>query len=154
MDCSAVNVRCCYNEFHILRREFEAELHRNRKNSVPQKIIPSNENQIKTTTEQLESTRIDNDDKLPTEEKESDQLPDYSIYDDDVNASMLRVLRNEDDEEEEQTLNQETKTKSTNTIIELIEISDDSIDNTDLPVVQTVEPKIQNKPVQYDIIFI
>ncbi|CAF3649762.1 unnamed protein product, partial [Rotaria sp. Silwood1] len=51
------------------------------------------------------STRIDNDDK---EEKDNDQLPDYSIYDDNVNASILRVLRNEEDVEEE-TLNQDNK---------------------------------------------
>lgn len=98
---SSVNVQCCYNEFVTLRREFENEFHRNRKNSNPTTIIPSNTEQIKNTTEQLESTTIDN------EEKTDDQLPDYSSYDDDVNASILKVLKNEEDVDERTTTNQE-----------------------------------------------
>jgi hypothetical protein len=144
---SSVNVQCCYNEFVILRREFENEFHRNRKNPIPQTTIATNSNQLTNTIEQLESTRIDNDDKVPTEEKDIDQLPDYSIYDDDVNASMLRVLRNEEDDEE-QTLNQETTTKTKSDLPEIIEISDDSTDGVDVQVLQKIEPKAQNKPVQ------
>lgn len=104
MDFSLVNVQCCYNEFVILRREFENEFHRNRKNFIP---ITSDQNELTNTIEQLESTRIiDHEEKTSNEEKETDQLPDYSIYDDDVNASILRVLRNEEDIEEK-TSNQE-----------------------------------------------
>jgi hypothetical protein len=32
-----------------------------------------------------------------------DQLPDYSFYDDDVNASILRVLRHEEDDADNET---------------------------------------------------
>jgi hypothetical protein len=103
---SSVNVQCCYNEFVILRREFENEFHRNRKNSIPKTIETTNSNELKTTIEQLESTRIDNEEKIPNEENDIDQLPDYSVYNDDVNASILRVLRNEEGGEEE-TVNQE-----------------------------------------------
>jgi len=103
---SSVNVQCCYNEFVVLRREFENEFHRNRKNSVPTTIVSSNQNELKNTIEQLESTRIDNEEKILNDDKDIDQLPDYSIYDDDVNASMLRVLRNEEGSEE-QTPNEE-----------------------------------------------
>jgi len=106
LDFSLVNVQCCYNEFVILRREFENEFHRNQKNSVPTTVVSSNQNELTNTIEQLESTRIDHEEKIPNEEKETDQLPDYSIYDDDVNASILRVLRNEEDIEEK-TSNQE-----------------------------------------------
>ncbi len=63
---------------------------------------------MKNTIEQLESTRIDNEEKNTSEEKDTDQLPDYSIYDDDVNASILRVLRNEEGVEEP-TLNQQVR---------------------------------------------
>jgi hypothetical protein len=63
---------------------------------------------LKNTIEQLESTRIDNEEKNTSEEKDTDQLPDYSIYDDDVNASILRVLRNEEGVEEP-TLNQQVR---------------------------------------------
>jgi hypothetical protein len=92
----------------ILRREFENEFHRKRKDLATTTTITvsSNPNELKNTIEHLESTRIDNEEKMPNEEKESDQLPDYSIYDDDVNASILRVLRNEEGVEE-QTANKE-----------------------------------------------
>jgi hypothetical protein len=85
----------------MLRREFESEYYRNQKNVFPKTIPSSNPNELKNTVEQLESTRIDSDETLPSDEKETDQLPDYSIYDDDVNASMLRVLRNEEGIEEQ-----------------------------------------------------
>jgi hypothetical protein len=102
VNSSSVNVQCCYNEFVALRREFENEFHRNRKNSFPITTESLNQNQLKNTCEQLESTRIDSEDKLPsTEEKDDDQLPDYSIYDDDVNASILKVLKNEEGMEEQ-----------------------------------------------------
>ena len=39
------------------------------------------------------------------DEKETDQLPDYSFYDDNVNASILRVLRNDETNEEPTTNN-------------------------------------------------
>lgn len=61
---------------------------------------------MKTTIEQLESTRIDSEEKTSNEDQNTDQLPDYSAYDDDVNASMLRVLKGEEGVEE-QTTNQE-----------------------------------------------
>ncbi|CAF4489051.1 unnamed protein product [Rotaria sp. Silwood1] len=141
---SSVNVQCCYNEFVGLRREFENEFHRNQNHAFTKPIEsskpiePFNPIDFKNSIEQLESTRIDNDDK---EEKDNDQLPDYSIYDDNVNASILRVLRNEEDVEEE-TLNQDVTTKNSPIVIE---VSDDSSDSTDLQIVQTIEPKIQKK---------
>ena len=109
-------------------------------------MVCATQNQLKTTIEQLESTRIDNEEKVPTEEdKDTDQLPDYSIYDDDVNASMLRVLRNEEDEQE-QVLNQETV--ATTNLPEIIEVSDDSSDEADLQVLQTIQPKMQSNTIQ------
>ncbi len=95
-----MNVQICYNEFVGLRREFENEFCRN--NSAKE-IISTNQNELKNTIEQLESTRIDNEEKSTSEEKDTDQLPDYSTYDEDVNASILRVLR----DEEEPTSNQQ-----------------------------------------------
>lgn len=94
---SSVNVQCCYNELLILRREFENEIHRN-SSVVPEKpLISTEQNQLKTTIEQLESTRIDSEEKTTNEKKENDdQLPDYSAYGDDVNASILRVLKTEE----------------------------------------------------------
>lgn len=100
---SSVNVQCCYNELFGLRQEFENEIDRHPK-IVPEKTaVVTEQNHLKTTIEQFESTRIDN------EEKEiNDQLPDYSIYDDDVNASILRVLRNEEGTEETTTTTKTT----------------------------------------------
>jgi hypothetical protein len=100
-DYSSVNVQCCYNEFVVLRREFENEFYQNQKDLHMKTTTASNQNGLQNTTEPLESTRIDNDDKICTEEKDSDQLPDYSVYDDDVNASILRVLRDEEPVEDE-----------------------------------------------------
>lgn len=99
--CSSVNVQCCYNELLILRREFENEIHRN-PTFVPGKaIVSTDQNSLKTTIEKLESTKIDSEEKPSTDEKESDdQLPDYSAYDDDVNASIMRVLKDEEGTEE------------------------------------------------------
>ncbi len=104
--CSSVNVQFCYNEFVVLRREFESELHRTR----PKEIVSNNQNELKNTIEQLESTRIDNEEKNTNQEKDMNQLPDYSIYDDDVNASILRVLRDEEGVEES-TSNQQVISK-------------------------------------------
>ena len=121
-----------------LRREFESELYRKEHLKCSQPPISStNPSKIPIPSEHLESTRLDQDDKLPSEDKESDQLPDYSIYDDEVNASILRVLRHEDGAEEE-TPEQETTAKKSPTVIEL---SDDSLDSVDLQVLQTVLPK-------------
>ena len=85
----------------VLRREFENEFHRNQR-ELPAKtiVVSTNQSDLKNTIEQFESTRIDTEEKNSNEEKETDQLPDYSIYDDDVNASILRVLRNEEGVEE------------------------------------------------------
>ena len=89
-----MNVQCCYNELNGLRREFEKEIYRNPRILPGKTFVTTEQNQLKNTIEQLESTRIDN------EEKEiEDQLPDYSMYGDDVNASMLRVLRDDEDVE-------------------------------------------------------
>ena len=107
---SSVNVQCCYNEFFTLRREFENQYHRDEKNLLIKTIPPVKGNELKDTIEQFESTRIDNEEKNTSEDNDIDQLPDYSIYNDDVNASMLRVLRNEEgveEEEEEETPNLE-----------------------------------------------
>ncbi|CAF0732357.1 unnamed protein product [Rotaria sordida] len=136
---SSVNVQCCYNEFIVLRREFENEFYRNQNDAFTKPIESCNPIALRNFTEQLESTRIDNDDK---EEKDNDQLPDYSIYDDDVNASMLRVLRNEEDNPEEETLKQDVATNNSPIVIE---VSDDSSDSADLQIVQTIEPKIPKK---------
>jgi hypothetical protein len=97
----------------------------------------TNQSDISIPQKHLESTRLDQDDKLPSEDKESDQLPDYSVYDDEVNASILRVLRHEDGVEEE-TRHQETAEKN---LPVLIEISDDSLDSDDLQILQTLLPK-------------
>ncbi|CAF0825819.1 unnamed protein product [Adineta steineri] len=136
---SSVNVQCCYNEFVILRREYENEFHRQRKNAYPAATtVSSNQIELKTTTEQLESTRIDNNDKSSSiEEKTDDQLPDYSNYDDDVNASILKVLRDEEDSEEK-TLDQDATIKKSPSIIE---ISDDSSDSAEPEVLQTIVRK-------------
>ena len=85
----------------ILRREFENEIHRNPAFVPGKAIVSTDQNSLKTTIEQLESTRIDSGEKASNEEKESDdQLPDYSVYGDDVNASILRVLKDEEGTEE------------------------------------------------------
>ena len=99
---SSVNVQCCYNEFITLRREFESEFYRNQQLTVsPPPILPVTKSEVAIPPEKLESTRIDQEEKLTSEEKGSDQLPDYSVYDDEVNASILRVLRHEDGGEED-----------------------------------------------------
>ncbi|CAF3370658.1 unnamed protein product [Rotaria socialis] len=141
---SSVNVQYCYNEFVILRREFENELRRGQKNSSSKPSTSTNPFESTTFNKQFESTRLDQDEQIPAEEKEDDQLPDYSVYDDDVNASMLRVLKDEEDGDE-QRLNQEA---TTNNEPILIEVSDDSLDSQDLQIVQTIEPKTQKKPDQ------
>ena len=94
-------MQCCYNEFVILRRESENELRRSQTDLISPDLLSTNSNDLKNTIEQLESTRIENREEEKNEEKETDQLPDYSSYNDDVNASMLRVLRNEEGTEEE-----------------------------------------------------
>ncbi|CAF3990269.1 unnamed protein product [Rotaria magnacalcarata] len=141
---SSVNVQYCYNEFVILRREFENELRRGQKNSSSKSSTSTNPFETKTFNEQFESTRLDQDEKPPVGEKDDDQLPDYSVYGDDVNASMLRVLKDEEDGDE-QRLNQEA---TTNNEPILIEVSDDSLDSQDLQIVQTIEPNTQKKPHQ------
>jgi len=83
---SSVNVQCCYNEFANLGQEYEKQL------------------DASDVVKQLESTTIEN------HNDEDDQLPDYSVYGDDVNASMLRVLR-EGEEEEEKGKEQTTNTQ-------------------------------------------
>ena len=117
---SSVNVQCCYNEFGILRFEYEDEFSR--------LAMPSKDCQPESTGEPQASTPID------PEEKESDQLPDYSFYDDDVNASILRVLRNEE-------TNEESTQKIEHPPV-IIEISDDSSDGTDVQLVQAIEQRI------------
>lgn len=97
----------CYNEFVALRREYENELHRVRQNDfTTTTAVTSKPVEFHNCAPQLESTRIDQDERIPPEEKDNDQLPDYSTYGDDVNASMLRVLRDEEDNGE-QPLNQD-----------------------------------------------
>lgn len=93
-------MQCCYNELVVLRREFESEFQRNQKNLPTKTVVSTNQDELKSTIGQLESTQIDAEEKNPNEQEETDQLPDYSIYDDDVNASMLKVLRNEEGVEE------------------------------------------------------
>ena len=84
--------------------DFDENLKMNSVEIIQQKkLFRPNQNELKNTIEQLESTRIDNEEKNTSEEKDTDQLPDYSTYDEDVNASILRVLR----DEEEPTSNQQ-----------------------------------------------
>ncbi|UJR35975.1 hypothetical protein I4U23_028716 [Adineta vaga] len=160
---SSVNVQCCYNEFVTLRREFENEYHRRRKNSCSTSTISLKPHEIFATTQLLESTRINNEEKVPVEEektadveekatdgeeKDNNQLPDYSMYNDDVNASMLKVLRHEEDSEEQAISEDTTITTTTTASPIVIEVSDDSSESTDLQVVQTIQPSTQKKPVQ------
>lgn len=116
---NSVNVQCCYNEFANLSLEYENQL------VVENDKCPTVNNNVDNTIEQLESTTIENND---------DQLPDYSVYNEDVNASMLRVLR--EDEEQKDTPNETNKNSPI-----VIEVSDDSTDSNELQVLQTIEPK-------------
>ncbi|CAF0831355.1 unnamed protein product [Adineta ricciae] len=147
---SSVNVQLCYNEFVTLRREFENEYHRRRKVSGPNTNVGGKPSGITTATAQLQSTHIDNNEKASdTEEKDDDQVPDYSTYNDDVNTSMLKVLRQEENTDEQTTNDATTKNTSSMPAKDspiVIEVSDDSSESTDLQVLQSIKPPVTKKP--------
>ena len=82
---SSVNVQFCYNELIHLHRDF---------NQSPKK---KESNQKKSSDEFSEAARLDRDERFaPFDDKESEDLLDYSVYDDQVNRSILRVLCDEE----------------------------------------------------------